>query len=50
MWIHRFVHDTLGYSVSDETAVEALEHVAQEIGVKAHELDWRIWEYQRSRP
>ncbi len=50
MWIHRFIQDTLGYPVSDETAVEALEQVAREIGVKAYELDWRIWEYQRSRP
>jgi hypothetical protein len=49
MWIHRFIRDILGYAVSDETAVEALEQVAQEIGVKAYELDWRIWEYQRSR-
>ncbi len=50
MWIHRFIQDVLGHSVSDETAVEVLERVAQEIGVKAYELDWRIWEYQRSRP
>lgn len=50
IWIHRFIRDTLGYSVSDETAVEVLEQVAQAIGIKAYELDWRIWEYQRSRP
>jgi hypothetical protein len=48
-WIHRFIHDVLGYTVSDETAVELLEEVAQEIGIKAYELDWRIWTYQRSR-
>jgi hypothetical protein len=50
VWIHRFIQDALGYPVSDETAVELLEKVAQEIGVRAYELDWRIWEYQRSRP
>jgi len=50
IWIRRFIQDALSYSVSDETAVELLEKVAQEIGVKAYELDWRIWEYQRGLP
>lgn len=49
MWIHRFIRDVLGHSVSDETAVRVLERVAREMGVKAYELDWRIWEYKRSR-
>lgn len=49
VWVHRFIRDTLGYSVRDEVAVELLEEVAQELEVKAYELDWRIWEYQSGR-
>ncbi|HML22333.1 MAG TPA: hypothetical protein PKD09_11840 [Aggregatilinea sp.] len=49
MWIHRFIYDVLGYSVSDAIAVESLEKAARETGIKVYELDWRIWEYQRSR-
>ncbi len=45
VWIHRFLRKTLGYSVDDQTAVELLERVAHELGVKAYELDWRIWEF-----
>lgn len=48
IWVHRFIEDTVGYAVSDEVAVEALERVAKELGVHASELDIRIWEYQRS--
>ncbi|MBP8974617.1 MAG: hypothetical protein KBH93_12140 [Anaerolineae bacterium] len=46
VWIHRFIWETLGYSVNDQTAAELLERAAQELGVRAYELDWRIWEYQ----
>ena len=49
IWIHRFLYEVLGYSVSDETAIELLETVALELGVKAYELDWRIWEHQSGR-
>jgi hypothetical protein len=50
MWVHRFIQAALGYSVDDRTAIQALERVARDLDVKAYELDWRIWEYQRSRP
>lgn len=49
MWIHRFIQETLGFSVSDETAVELLETAALELGIKAYDLDWRIWAYQNPR-
>lgn len=49
VWIHRFIRDTLGYSVSDETAVAMLKEVALELDIKAYELDWRIWRYQHNR-
>lgn len=50
LWIHRFVRDAIGRSVSDQTAVVVLEQAAKELDIKAYELDWRIWEYQRSQP
>lgn len=49
MWVHRFIQDVLGFSVSDEMAIKLLESVAQEIELKAYELDWRIWEKQTGR-
>src|SRR5260221_1951378 len=49
IWVHRFIQDVLGYSLSNEMAVQALENVAKEIGIKANELDLRIWRYERSR-
>lgn len=49
IWIHRFIEDALGYRVSDERAVALLEKAAQEIGVKAYELDWSIWEFKTGR-
>lgn len=48
LWIHRFLQDVLGYAVSDQIAVQLLERAARELGVRAYELDWRIWEYQRA--
>lgn len=49
IWVHRFLKDTLGRSVSDAEAVAALEAAAKWLGLKAYELDWRIWEAQRAR-
>jgi len=45
--IHRFILETIGHPVSNQEAVKLLEKTAREIGVKAYELDWSIWEYQR---
>jgi hypothetical protein len=47
--IHRFVASVLGRSLGDREVVEALSSVAQELGLAAYELDWRIWEHQRGR-
>ncbi len=49
IWIHRFIQETLGYDVTDTAAVRLIERVAQELGIKAYELDWRIWEYTSGR-
>lgn len=48
--VHRFVRSVLGRGLSDTEVVELLERVARELGLKAYQLDWRIWEHQRSRP
>jgi hypothetical protein len=45
--IRRFVEQTLGRTISDEDAVGVLEQVAHRLGLKAYELDWRIWEDAR---
>lgn len=50
VWVHRFVKNAIGRSVTDEVAVAMLEKVAKQIGRKAYELDWQIWEYQRGLP
>lgn len=42
--IRRFVESTIGRPMSDEDTVFALEQVAISTGIKAYELDWRIWE------
>jgi len=45
--IRRFVESILHRSPTDDELVEALEKVATRLCLKAYELDWRIWEYQR---
>jgi len=45
--VMRFVTTVLGYPLSSDDAVDALKVVAVELGLKAYELDWRIWENQR---
>lgn len=48
--VRRFVESIVHRSdFTDEEVVATLEEVAKELGLKAYELDWRIWEYQRSR-
>ena len=45
----RFVESITQHSFTEHELVTVLEKVAKELGLKAYELDWRIWEYQRSR-
>jgi hypothetical protein len=47
--VHNFVRGAIGRRLSDAEAVSVLESVAQEIGIKASQLDSRIWNYQRRR-
>jgi len=46
--VRRFVESIIDRSPTDDEIVEALEEVATGLGLKACELDWRIWEYQKN--
>ncbi len=46
----RFVESITRHSFTEHELVATLEKVAKELGLKAYELDWRIWEYQRGVP
>ena len=45
----RFVESVIHHSFTEKELVDALEKMAREFGLKAYELDWKIWEYQRGR-
>lgn len=48
--MRRFVESIVQHSsFTNEELVLCLENVAKELGLKAYELDWRIWEYQKSK-
>ena len=48
--VRRFVEAIIHRSdIAGQEIVDTLEKVAKQLGLKAYELDWRIWEYQRSR-
>ncbi len=46
--VRRFVESIIHRSPTDDELVQALEEVATGLGLKAYELDWRIWEYQKN--
>jgi hypothetical protein len=46
--IMRFVERAVGRKISESEAVSGLVAAAQYIECKANELDWSIWEYERS--
>lgn len=47
--VHRFIESVVGRNMPDGDLVATLEEVASKLGLKAYELDWRIWEHQRSQ-
>ncbi len=48
--IRRFVGSIVNRSdITEQELVAVLEKAAKQLRLKAYELDWRIWEYQRSR-
>jgi hypothetical protein len=43
----RFAEKAIGRRASDQDIVDALTAIAGDLGIKAYELDWAIWEHQR---
>lgn len=46
--LRHFIDSIIGHSFTDYELVDVLEKVAKQLGLKAYELDWRIWEHQKS--
>ena len=44
----RFVSSAIGRPVTEREAIDGLTGAAVALGVQTRELDWSIWEYQRS--
>ena len=42
--VRRFAESAVGRSLTDQEVVEVVTRAAEVLGVKAYELDWRIWE------
>jgi hypothetical protein len=47
--VRRFAEEALARRLGDGEIVAAFEAVAEELSLKAYELDWRIWEHQRTK-
>jgi hypothetical protein len=45
--VHRFAEGAVGRSLSDSEVIELVTAAAHRLGLKANELDWRIWEASR---
>ena len=48
--VRRFTEALLGRRLSDDDLVATVVAAARVLGVRAYELDWAIWEYQRALP
>jgi hypothetical protein len=45
--VWRFAQGAVGRSLDRDDVVEVVTRAAEELGIKAYELDWRIWEASR---
>jgi len=45
----KFLGAIIHHGFTERELVDVLERVAKELGLKAYELDWKIWEYERNR-
>jgi hypothetical protein len=45
--VRRFAEGAVGRGLSDWEVVEVTTEAAKRLGIKAIELDWRIWEASR---
>jgi hypothetical protein len=48
--VHRLVERAVGRRLSDADVVDVVVRAARRLGMKAHELDWAIWENARGGP
>lgn len=48
--LRRFAERAVGRPLSDQEVIDLVVQAAGALGMKAHELDWGIWEYERSAP
>lgn len=48
--LRHFVESIIQHGFTDYELVDVLEKVAKQLELKAYELDWRIWEHQKSAP
>lgn len=46
--VRRFAEAAVGRPLSDDDVIEAVSGAARLLGIKAYELDWRIWEASRA--
>jgi hypothetical protein len=46
--VRRFAEAAVGRKLNDQDVIELTTKAAARIGIKAFELDWRIWEAARA--
>jgi hypothetical protein len=44
-----FVRSIVHHGFTESELVNVLERIARELGLRAYELDWKIWEYEKNR-
>lgn len=47
--VRRFAEAAVGRPLSDEELIDLVTRAARQLGIKAYELDWRIWEASAAR-
>jgi hypothetical protein len=45
--VRRFAEKAVGRPLSDRDVIEVVVKAAHQLGMKAYELDWAIWEASR---
>jgi hypothetical protein len=48
--VRRFAEASVGRPLSDQDVIEVVTRSAGQLGIKAYEFDWRIWEAARGGP
>ena len=42
--VRRFAESAVGRPLNDAEVIEVVSRAAKRLGIRAYELDWRIWE------